>query len=111
VRVQFAFWGDFVLETITLKRHPALPNVLQGARYSALGQQILLQQQQTVSLFQVRLLSLREVGAALGGISVETVRRYVREGKLPCVRVGRKGWMRVPASAVRKLLEGATTNG
>jgi excisionase family DNA binding protein len=99
-------------ETTELKRHP-LPGVpkTQGQRYTLLSSQLARQQLEINSLFQERLLSAREVAQALGGVTVATVRRFARQGLLRSVRVGRLGWIRIPLSSVRKLLEeGAKQN-
>jgi excisionase family DNA binding protein len=96
---------------MTMKRAP-MPGVpkTQTARYSLLGQQLLQQQQQITALFQERLLTVREAALALG-VTVGTVRRYTRTKQLRAVRVGRLGWMKIPLSAVRELLEKGATNG
>lgn len=35
------------------------------------------------------LLTAREIGALLGGIPPKTVLQYARDGRLPCVRIGK----------------------
>ena len=90
-------------ETMNPKRTPLPGPRTQGERYTLLGQQLLRQQAEVSRLFSERLLSLREVGEAMGGISAQTVRSYIKKGVLPVIRVGRHGWMRVPLSAVTKL--------
>jgi excisionase family DNA binding protein len=35
------------------------------------------------------LLTARDVGALLGGIPPKTVLQYAREGRLPCLRIGK----------------------
>jgi hypothetical protein len=99
-------------ETIELKRHP-LPGVpkTQGQRYTLLSSQLARQQLQINSLFQERLISVREAALALGGVTVATVRSYARKGLLKSVRIGRYGWIRIPVSSIRELLEkGAKQN-
>jgi hypothetical protein len=98
-------------ETIELKRHP-LPGIpkTQGQRYSLLSAQLTRQQREINSLFQERLLSVREAGQALGGVTQATVRSYARRGLLTSVRIGRFGWIRIPLSSVRRLLEEGTNN-
>lgn len=93
-------------ETIELKRHP-LPGVpkTQGQRYTLLSSQLARQQQQINSLFQDRLLSVREAAQALGGVTVATVRSYAKKGLVKSVRVGRFGWYRISLSSLQALLE------
>jgi excisionase family DNA binding protein len=81
---------------------PTIPKS-QGQRYDILTAHLLRQQADVAKLYSERLLSVREVSHVLGGIGLGTVRRYCHTGVLPVVRVG-KGWMRIPASAVRALL-------
>jgi hypothetical protein len=97
-------------ETINPKRTPLPGPRTQGERYTLLGVQLLRQQNEVARLFSERLLSLREAAEALGGITVATARAYVHKGLLRSVRVGRYGWIRVPVSAVRELLEKGEVN-
>jgi excisionase family DNA binding protein len=93
-------------DVIELKRTPILgvPKT-QGQRYSLLGAQLIRQQTEIAKLYAERLLSVREAAQALGGVTAATVRRYAHTGTLRSVRVGRLGWIRIPVSAVRELLE------
>lgn len=79
-------------------------------RYTLTGAALLRQQQQQLDLYRERLLTIREVALALG-VTVPTVRKFTRNGVLPRIRYGVRGWMKIPASAVRDLLQkGVTTN-
>jgi excisionase family DNA binding protein len=94
-----------LVEVTTLKRHPMVGIAkTQGERYNLMAAQLLRQQAETAQLFCERLLTVREAAQALGGVGVGTVRRYVRTGVLRSVRVGKLGWIRIPAGAVRELL-------
>jgi len=99
-------------ETIELKRNP-LPGIpkTQTQRYSLLSGQLLRQQTELSNLFGQRLLTIREAAVILGGLTQATVRTYCRTGRLTSIRVGRRGWIRIPLSSVRKLLTEATQNG
>lgn len=50
------------------------------------------------------LLTVREV-ASVWGVSQETVRARVRSGKVPAYRLGERGTIRIPSSAVADHLQ------
>jgi excisionase family DNA binding protein len=43
----------------------------------------------TVRLLDEPLLTAGEIGSLLGGIPAKTVLQYARDGRLPCVRIGK----------------------
>lgn len=43
----------------------------------------------TLSVIDEPLLTASEIGQLLGGIPAKTVLQYAREGRLPCVRIGK----------------------
>lgn len=43
----------------------------------------------TLSIITEPLLTAGEIGALLGGIPPKTVLQYARDGRLPCVRIGK----------------------
>jgi excisionase family DNA binding protein len=43
----------------------------------------------TLSIIDEPLMTAREIGALLGGIPPKTVLQYARDGRLPCVRIGK----------------------
>jgi excisionase family DNA binding protein len=50
-----------------------------------------------------RLIGAREAAAMLG-VSVDTVRRAVRDGRLPVVRLRERGWLRFRTSDIERLV-------
>lgn len=43
----------------------------------------------TLSMIHEPLLTASQIGALLGGIPPKTVLQYARDGRLPCVRIGK----------------------
>ena len=43
----------------------------------------------TLSIIDEPLLTARQVGTLLGGIPAKTILQYARDGRLPCVRIGK----------------------
>jgi excisionase family DNA binding protein len=43
----------------------------------------------TLSVIDEPLLTADQIGALLGGIPTKTVLQYARDGRLPCVRIGK----------------------
>jgi excisionase family DNA binding protein len=52
-----------------------------------------------------RLIPAREAAAMLG-VSVDTVRRAVQDGRLPAVRLRERGWLRFRQSDLEELISG-----
>ena len=52
-----------------------------------------------------RLLSLREAAWRLD-LHEETLRRMIRHGRVPAVRFGKRGWLKLRESDVRALIDG-----
>ena len=50
------------------------------------------------------LLTASEVGALLGGIPARTILQYARDGRLPCLRVGKH--VRFPRSDIADAIDG-----
>lgn len=55
-------------------------------------------------------LTTGEAKKALGVSSVNTVKRWVAEGKLTGRKVGRNNWMRISSGSVKRLLESGDQN-
>jgi excisionase family DNA binding protein len=59
----------------------------------------------TTTANKPRLIPTREAAARLG-IHAETLRRLVRDGRVPAVQLREGGWLRFRESDIDRLLEG-----
>ncbi|MGA7137934.1 MAG: helix-turn-helix domain-containing protein [Terriglobales bacterium] len=57
------------------------------------------------------LVSLKEAQVAFGGVCYSTLRRWIREGILPVVRVSKRSHIKVRTSAIQELLDRGERNG
>jgi len=97
-------------ETINPKRTPLPGPRTLSARYTLLGAQLLRQQTEVAKLYSERLLSVREAAEALS-VTPATIRAYAKASVLRSIRIGKVGWIKIPFSSVRALLDIGVTNG
>ena len=93
------------MDQLTVKRAPTPPGVAttQAGRHGLLGQALLQNQQQNLTLFRQRPLGLREAAVALG-CSLVTLRKWVNLKYIAALRFGPRGHWHITPEEIQRVL-------